>query len=126
MSNKVEIHKVEIPIDTARLILARKEAGMKKSSLSVGKDGTILPKSSIISDDIPDNKEVYTVIVRPSKRKGAKEPSRRAKNLKSCKGLKGCQFAKCAEKAFGKLPKNLQGLCSTSIDVEINKEEPKW
>lgn len=112
--------RVEIPIDAAQLVLARKDAGMRKSSVFIGDDGNILPKSSV------HNKDVYTVIVRPSKREGPKEPSERALKLKSCKGLKGCQFAKCAEEAFGRLPKNLQGLCSTSIDVEIDKEEPKW
>lgn len=109
--------KVDIPIDTAQLVLARKEAGMRKSSVSVGKDGNLLPNG--------DENVEYTVIVRPSTREGPKEPSERAIKLKSCKGLKGCKFAKCAEEAFGKLPKNLQGLCSTGIDVKI-KEEPKW
>lgn len=115
-------NKVEIPVDTAKLVIARKDAGMKKSSIFIGKDGRILPKGSV--QDARD--DIYTVIVRPSKRQGPKEPSKRAVKLKSCKGLRGCKFAKCAEEALGKLPKNLQGLCSAGIDVEIEKEEPKW
>jgi hypothetical protein len=116
-------NKVEVPIDATMLVLARKDAGMRKSSVFIGKDGRILPKGSIPKNK---NEDIYTVIVRPSKREGPKEPSKRASKLKSCKGLRGCRFAKCAENALGKLPKNLQGLCSTGIDVEIDKKEPKW
>lgn len=96
--------KVEIPIDTAQLVLARKNAGMRKSSVSVGRDGELLPNGN-------ENTE-YTVIVRS---KGFNEPSLKAVGLKTCKGLKGCKFAKCAEKVFGRLPKNLQGLCPTNF-----------
>ena len=96
--------KVEIPIDTAQLVLARKNAGMRRSSVSIGKDGELLPNGN-------ENTE-YTVTVRPIK--GSREPSLKAINLKSCKGLKGCKFAKCSEKALGKLPKNLRGLCPTN------------
>jgi hypothetical protein len=92
--------KVEIPIDTTQLVLARKNAGMRRSSISIGRDGELLPSGN-------ENAE-YTVIVRS---KGSNEPSLKAASLKTCKGLKGCEFAKCAEKVFGKLPKNLQGLC---------------
>ncbi len=97
-------NKVEIPIDTAQLVLARKNAGMRRSSISVGRDGELLPNGN-------ENTE-YTVIVRS---KGYNEPSLRATSLKTCKGLKGCEFAKCAEKVFGRLPKNLQGLCPTNF-----------
>lgn len=96
--------KVEIPIDTAQLVLARKNAGMRRSSVSVGRDGELLPNGN-------GNTE-YTVIVRS---KGSNEPSLRAADLKTCRGLKGCEFAKCAKKVFGKLPKNLQGLCPTNF-----------
>lgn len=96
--------RVEIPIDTAQLVLARKSAGMRKSSVSIGKDGELLPNGN-------ENTE-YTVIVRP---KGSNELSSKATTLKTCKGLKGCEFAKCAEKVFGKLPRNLQGLCPTNF-----------
>jgi hypothetical protein len=92
--------KVEIPIDTAQLVLARKNAGMRRSRVSIGRDGELLPNGN-------ENVE-YTVTVRS---KGSNEPSPKATGLKACKGLKGCQFAKCAEKVFGRLPKNLQGLC---------------
>lgn len=96
--------KVEIPIDTAQLVLARKNAGMRRSSISIGRDGELLPNGN-------ENTE-YTVIVRS---KGHNEPSLRATSLKTCKGLKGCEFAKCAKKALGKLPRHLQGLCPTNF-----------
>jgi hypothetical protein len=103
--------KIEIPIDTAQLVLARKNAGMRKSSVSIGRDGELLPNGN-------ENTE-YTVIVRSNRSnrssKGSNEPSPKAVNLKSCKGLKGCEFAKCAEKALGKLPRHLQGLCPTNF-----------
>lgn len=99
--------KIEIPIDTAQLVLARKNAGMKRSSVSVGIDGELLPNGNEDAE--------YTVTVRP---KGSYQPSLKAKSLKACKGLKGCEFAKCAEKVFGKLPKNLQGLCPTNFSPQ--------
>ena len=38
-----------------------------------------------------------------------------ANALKACKGKKGCEFAKCASKAFnkpiGQMPTNIKGLC---------------
>lgn len=95
--------KVEIPIDTAKLVLARKNAGMRKSSVSIGMNGELLPNGN-------ENTE-YTVIIRPK----SSRSSTKAKNLKSCKGLKGCEFARCAENVFGKLPKNLQRLCPTNF-----------
>jgi len=97
-------NKIEIPIDTAQLVLARKNVGMRRSSVSVGRDGELLPNGN-------ENTE-YTVIIRS---KGSNKPSPKAASLKSCKGLKGCEFAKCAEKVFGRLPKNLQGLCPTNF-----------
>ena len=102
MSDKKD--KIEIPIDTAQLILARRNAGMRRSAVSIGKDGELLPNGN-------ENTE-YTVTIRP---KGFRKPSLKAKDLKSCKGLKGCEFAKCSEKVFGKLPKNLRGLCPTNF-----------
>jgi len=102
--------RVEIPTDTAQLVLARKNAGMKRSSVSIGRDGELLPNGN-------ENTE-YTVTVRP---KGSNELSPKATTLKTCKGLKGCEFAKCAEKVFGKLPKNLQGLCPINFASPQNE-----
>lgn len=103
--------KVEIPIDTAQLVLARKNAGMRRSSVSVGRDGELLPNGN-------ENTE-YTVTVRSNRSnrssKGSNEPSLKATSLKACRGLKSCEFAKCAEKALGKLPRHLQGLCPTNF-----------
>ena len=62
--------KIEIPIDTAQLVLARRSAGMRKSSVSIGKDGELLPNG--------DENAEYTVTVRPSK--GSREPSLKAIN----------------------------------------------
>lgn len=98
--------RVQIPVDSSKLVLARKEAGMRKSGISIGGNGEILPNGH--------NDAEYTVVVRPNTRSGPKEPSFRAIDLKACKGLKGCEFAQCAEKAMGKLPKHLQGLCTLS------------
>lgn len=94
--------RIEIPMDTAKLVLARKDAN-RVSAVSIGSDGRLLPNGSEDTE--------YKVVVRKAGRSGDKEPSSRAKKLKVCKGLKGCDFAKCAEDAFGKLPKNLEGLC---------------
>ena len=102
MSDKID--KIEIPIDTAQLVLARRNAGMRRSSVSIGKDGELLPNGN-------ENTE-YTVTIRP---RSSKEPSLKAMNLKSCKGLKGCEFAKCSEKALGKLPRHLRRLCPTNF-----------
>lgn len=106
-------NKVVIPTDTASLVIARKEAGNIKSSISVGKDGHIIPKSN--KDSLSD----YTVIVRSSKREGPRETSRTAVKLKACKGKKGCEFAKCVEDAFGKIPRNFQRLCPTGIESKV-------
>lgn len=107
--------RVEVPQDTSTLVLARKNAGMSNPSLQIDNDGNIVPRSSSLSPG------EYTVTVRPSTRSGPREPSSRARSLKSCKGLKGCEFAKCAEQAFGKLPKHLEGLCSTDQNSIENK-----
>ena len=103
--------KVEIPIDTAQLVLARRNAGMRKSSVSIGKDGELLPNGNESSE--------YTVTIRPI---SSRKPSLKAISLKSCRGLKGCEFAKCSEKVFGKLPKNLRGLCPTNLYVHEQNE----
>ncbi len=103
--------RIEIPIDTAQLALAKRRVN-KVSTISVGKDGRLLPNGN-------ENTE-YRVVIRKAGRSGDREPSERARKLKACKGLKGCDFAKCAEDAFGKLPKNLEGLClvkESDIDV---------
>jgi hypothetical protein len=69
----------------------------------IGKDGKILSKSEDTE---------YRVVLRSPTRTGGAQSSR-SRGLKACKGLKGCEFAECAEKAFGTLPKNLKGLCLT-------------
>ena len=94
--------KIEIPIDTAQLVLAKRKAN-KTSTVSIGEDGRLLPNGN-------ENTE-YKVMIRKAGRSGDRESSGRAKKLKACKGLKGCDFAECAKNAFGKLPKNLEGLC---------------
>lgn len=98
--------KREIPIDTAELILARKEAN-KISSVSINEDGRLVPNGN-------ENAR-YRVAIRKVEKAGEREFEReysgRAKKLKACKGLKGCDFAECAKDAFGKLPNNLKGLC---------------
>jgi len=95
MSNKEDVH-----IDPMELALL----GMK---VSIGEDGRALRNGD------PDAK--YRLVLRSPIRGGPSEPSERARNLKACKGLKGCEFAQCAEKAFGKLPKNLENLCLTRL-----------
>ncbi len=99
--------KVEIPIDKAELVLARKNAGNVNPSIEIDNSGRIIPRSS---DSSSSSSDLHTVMVRKAKNDG--DRPKNAKFLKDCKGLKGCEFAKCAEKVFGKLPKNLIGLCS--------------
>jgi hypothetical protein len=94
--------KREIPIDTAQLLLARKEAN-KRSSISIGEDGRLVPNGN--------KNALYRVAIRKVEKDGERKPSNRASKLKACKGLKGCDFAECAKDAFGKLPKNLEALC---------------
>lgn len=94
--------KRDIPIDTAELILARKEAN-KISSVSINEEGRLVPNGN-------ENAR-YRVAIRKVEKAGERESSGRAKKLKACKGLKGCDFAECAKDAFGKLPNNLKGLC---------------
>ena len=98
--------RIEIPVDTAKLVLARKNAGMRDSSISIGSNGRLLPNGN-------DNVE-YKVTIRKTGKSGDRTLSEGAMKLKDCKGLKGCNFALCAEKVFGKLPKNLEGLCPTN------------
>lgn len=98
--------RVEIPIDTAKLVLARKNAGMRDSSVSIGSDGKLLPNGN-------ENTEYKVSIRKTSKSEDRKLPIK-AMKLKDCKGLKGCEFAHCAEKVFGKLPKHFAGICDLS------------
>jgi len=98
--------KEDPPIDALELALLRKGTGGVEA-VSIGKDGQVLSNG--------DKDTKYRLVIRSPTRSGPKEQSERAKNLKACKGLKGCEFAKCAEEAFGKLPKNLKGLCSTGV-----------
>lgn len=100
--------RVEIPIDTAELVLARKSAGMRDSSVSIGGNGKLLPNG--------DENAEYKVSVRKIRTSRDRELPERATRLKDCKGLKKCDFAICAEKALGKLPKNLEGLCPNEKD----------
>lgn len=104
--------KREIPIDTAQLLLARKEAN-KTSSISIGEDGRLVPNGN--------KNALYKVAIRKVEKAGERKPSNRANKLKACKGLKGCDFAECAKGALGKLPKNLEGLCPTG---ESNANDP--
>ena len=103
--------RTEIPIDTAELILARKNAGMRESSVSIGSDGRLLPNGSEYAE--------YKVMIRKTGKSGDRALSERAMKLKDCKGLKGCDFALCAEKVFGKLPKNLKGVCSAKAPTNL-------
>lgn len=96
--------KREIPIDKADLVLARKNAGMNNPSLEMDVDGNIIPRNN----SNKDSKSDYTVTVRKSNNSG--NLPGKAKSLKACKGLKGCEFAKCAEEVFGRLPARLQKL----------------
>jgi hypothetical protein len=104
MSKKENKDNKEDPlIDPVELALLRKGTGGVEA-VSIGKDGQLLSNG--------DSETVYRLVLRSPTRSGAREQSSRAKGLKTCKGLKGCEFAQCAEKAFGKLPKNLEGLCN--------------
>jgi len=96
----------QVSIDATELALLRKGTGGVEA-VSIGKDGELL------SNGDPDTR--YRLVLRSPTRSGPTEPSSRARNLKACKGLKGCEFAQCAEKAFGKLSKNLENLCSTNL-----------
>lgn len=96
--------RVALPIDTARLVLERRNIGMANSSIEIDDNANIIPRG-------PDNGASHTVIVRKATNSG--DRPRNAKKLSACKGLKGCEFAECAKDVFGKLPKNLEGLCST-------------
>lgn len=98
-------NKEEVSIDVVELALLRKGTG-GTDAISIGEDGEPL------SNGDPDTK--YRLVLRSPTRSGPKEQSQRAKDLKACKGLKGCEFAQCVEKAFGKLPKNLENLCLTN------------
>lgn len=102
--------KREIPIDTALLLLARKDAN-KESSVSIGEDGRLVPNGN--------ENALYKVAIRKVE-KAERKPSERANKLKACKGLKGCDFAECAKDALGKLPKNLEGLCRID-ESNVNK-----
>jgi hypothetical protein len=107
--------KKETDISAIELALLRKGTGGIEA-VSVGADGQALSNGDI--DNIK-----YRLVLRSPTRSGPKEQSSRARDLKACKGLKGCEFAGCAEKAFGKLPKNLErlkGLCSVNPIRRIN------
>lgn len=101
--------KKDTDIDAVELALLRKGSGGNEA-VSIGEDGRPL------SNGDSDKKDVkYRLILRSPTRSGPSEQSSRAKGLKACKGLKGCEFAQCAEKAFGKLPRHLEqlkGSCS--------------
>lgn len=110
--------RTEIPIDTAELVLARKNAGMRDSSVSIGSNGRLLPNGNKGAE--------YKVTIRKTTKSEDRTLSERAIKLKDCKGLKGCSFALCAEKVFGKLPKNLKGVCSSNhLSSEQNTKDSK-
>lgn len=98
-------NKVEIPVSTVDLILARKDINANPS-IEIDSAGNIVPRG-------PNNGADYTVMIRKATNSG--NIPRKAKDLKACKDLKGCAFAECAKEVFGKLPKNLEGLCSTGL-----------
>lgn len=89
MSNSNSIDKID-PLDLALL----------GSKVSIDEDGNVLPNG--------DKDTKYRLILRSPKNG---KISSKAKTLVQCKGLKGCEFSQCAEKIFGKLPRNLQNLC---------------
>jgi len=99
-------NKEDIPMDIIELALLRKGTGGIEA-VSIGEDGKLLSNG--------DKDTKYRLVLRSPTRSGPSEPSERARNLKACKGLKGCEFAQCAEKAFGKLSKNLENLCSANL-----------
>jgi|CXWL01.1.fsa_nt_gi hypothetical protein len=103
-------NRVEVPIDTAKLVLERRNIGMVNPSIEIDDDANIVPRG-IRSEYI--NNGAYTVMVRKATNSGDRPGN--AKKLSACKGLKGCEFAECAREVFGKLPKNLEGLCSTDL-----------
>lgn len=87
---------------------------MVNPSIEIDDDANIVPRG-------PDSagKPAYTVTVRKSTNDPLADRPRKAKDLKACKGLKGCEFAQCAKEVFGKLPRNLrhlEGLCSTNLN----------
>lgn len=89
------------------------ELALLGGKVSIDKNGGLLSNGDIDRKDVK-----YRLVLRSPTRSGPTEQSSRARDLKACKGLKGCEFAECAEKAFGKLPKhleNLKGLCSASL-----------
>jgi hypothetical protein len=98
-------NRIEIPTDTAQILLAKKISN-KTSTVSIGDDGKLLPNGN-------ENTK-YKITIRKVEKAGERGSSGRAMKLKACKGLKGCDFAECSKDAFGKLPKNLEGLCSTN------------
>jgi len=108
-------NRVEVPIDTAKLVLERRNIGMVNPSIEIDSDANIVPRSS---SEHSNNAE-YTVTVRKATNDPLADRPRKAKDLKACKGLKGCEFAQCAKEVFGKLPRNLrhlEGLCSTDLN----------
>jgi len=118
---------ISIPIDKADLVLARRKAGMNNPSVEMNTDGVIIPRSSnkdtsgysnspSYSGDLRSREPQYTVMVRKANNSG--DLPRKAEGLKACKGLKGCEFANCAEEVFGRLPARLQKLkdkCSLEL-----------
>lgn len=100
-----EIDRIEIPIDKADLVLARKDAGMSNPSVWMDGNGRIVPRNKDSNSDI----DLHTVMVRKAKNDYEEGIPKRASSLKACKGLKGCDFIECSEKVFGgRLPPNLQ------------------
>lgn len=105
----------EIPQDVAKLVLHRKST-MRNSSVAIDGNGEIISNTNV--KEIPDT---YKVVVRKSGRSGPAEASERAKALRECKGLKKCEFAKCALNAFGKLPPNIKKSCPDLKDEIVEK-----
>ena len=106
-------NRVEVPIDTAKLVLERRNIGMVNPSIEIDDDANIVPRSGSVGNKNDAN---YTVTVRKATNSGDRPGN--AKKLSACKGLKGCEFAECAKEVFGKLPRNLKNFDSCSTGLE--------
>jgi len=84
------------PASAIDIALAKKDSNVARAVPISGTGNQILVKDS------------GQVVIRKVGRTGANITSGRAKALKACKGKKGCDFATCVEKAFGKMPSNLK------------------
>lgn len=110
--------RIALPMDKGELVIARKIAGNIKPSIEVDENNDIIPRSNKSRDGI--RKSEYTLMARKSTRAGPSEMSSRARMLKTCKGLSGCEFVGCVKEAFGKIPPNLRKACPIMIDSKVS------